>query len=50
MKTLGKILLCAVILFVGAYWAASNPTTASSVKKAADALGLRSRWGSTIAN
>jgi len=36
MKTLGKILLCAVILFVGAYWAASNPTTASSVKRAAD--------------
>lgn len=36
MKTIGKILLCAAIMLVGIYWAASNPTTAKSVKKAAD--------------
>jgi len=36
MKTIGKILFCAAIMLAGIYWAASNPTTAKSVKKAAD--------------
>jgi len=36
MKTLGKIFLGATLLFIGIYWAASNPFTARDVKKTAD--------------
>ena len=36
MKSLGKTIFYAVILFFGAYLAASNPIAASSVKRAFD--------------
>ena len=38
MKIIFRISLCAVVLFLGAYWAASNPAAANSVKNAADSV------------
>lgn len=38
MKIIFRISIFAVVLFIGAYWAASNPTTASSVKNTADSV------------
>lgn len=36
MKIIFRISIFAVVLFVGAYWAASNPAAANSMKNATD--------------
>ena len=45
MKTIGKILIVAIIMFVGAYWAASNPVSARNAKKHTDEFAKDVREG-----
>lgn len=45
MKTIGKILIVAIIMFAGAYWAASNPVSARKAKKHTDEFANDIREG-----
>lgn len=45
MKTIGKILIAAIFMFAGVYWAASNPVNAWKAKNHADELANDIREG-----
>ena len=38
MKNVGRILILAIVMFVGAYWAAANPGSAKKAKNTADSI------------